>query len=95
MSCREFRGPVLDGTEHWTSQVQGRTCPVSGSRSEGIVNLAGTSHLHNLKLHSQRQSRRLDVADQLSGAYEAGIRQDGHSGDVWNRVLEELQRFAR
>src|SRR5262245_29216283 len=94
MSGREFRDAGSVTHQHWASDDQ--SCPrlVSGHRGKGTIKLVGDSRLHKLKLHAQRPSGTLRLAELLLYAQEARIPEYGHSGEARNRLCEELQSFA-
>src|SRR4029453_2017954 len=64
----------------------------SGHRSKSTVELIGTPGLQELKLHSHRPGRDLFYRERVGRI--ARVREDRHTADLGNSLLEQLQPFA-
>src|SRR5262249_60409450 len=64
-------------------------------RREGTIELVGTSGLQELKLHSQRLGRGLDVFYRERVARIGRVRQNRHTADRGDDLLEQFQLFAK
>src|SRR6266542_4539326 len=65
-----------------------------GHRRECAVELVGTSDLQELKLHSQRPGRDVHVSYCERLDWIGRVREDRHTADLGDGLLEQLQLFA-
>ena len=65
-----------------------------GHRRECAVELVRTSSLQELKLHSQRPGRDVHFSDRELVVRIGRVREDGHTADLGDGFLEQLQLFG-
>src|SRR5499426_197747 len=99
--CRRQAAPGCEVCEPCSVAVEYRVghyeeCShtLCGHRRECAVELGGTSGLQELKLHSQRPSRDGHFSDRERVVRIGRVREDGHTADLGDGLLEQLQLFG-
>ena len=88
---RQRRDPSFVRSKEGSWQQEERASALSGCGVECALELVRTSHLHELQLHPQRRGRCLHLCQIECQA--TGSDEDGHTGDSWNRLLQQLQQL--
>ena len=100
VSCRqaapgcEVCEPCSVVTEYRVGQDEERFHALFGHRRECAVELVRTSSLQELKLHSQRPGRDVHFSYRELVVRIGRVREDGHTADLGDRLLEQLQLFG-
>ena len=89
-ACEPFSVKKKDCVGHYDESLDA----LLDHRREGAVELAGTSDLQELKLHSQRSSRDLHLSYHDRVARVGRVREDRDKADLRDGLLEQLQPFA-
>src|SRR5499426_3154954 len=100
---KDRRQPVLSreicescsvGTERWICHDEERAHALLGQGRERAVELRWPPRLQELKLQPQRPRRALDVAYGHRSGGAVRVREDGHTPNLRDGFLEQLQVFA-
>src|SRR5947207_14888748 len=73
---------------------QKRLRPLAGHCGEGALELLRTSCLHVLKANVQRSGGSFHVSHLKSKRWVCRVREDCHSGSVWDGLLQNVQVLA-
>src|SRR5580700_11928241 len=78
--------------DKWGGQHEQSTCTVSTRRNKGIVKIGGRPNLYNLQRHLERfRCARKRVFLHCRSGW---IPKDGDAGELWDRLLQQLQPFG-
>src|SRR4029453_14938770 len=93
-SCCEVGELCSVEDEHRICHYEEGSHALFGHRRERAVELVGTSDLQELKLHSQRPGRDVQVSYRERLDRIGRVRGDRHTADLGDGLLEQLQLFA-
>src|SRR5262249_61568447 len=90
----EVREPCPGAVEYHVGHYEEGSHALFRHRRECAVELVRTSSLQELKLHSQRPGRDVHFSYRELVVRIGWVREDGHTADLWDGLLEQLQLFG-
>src|SRR5262249_8260669 len=92
--CCEVCEPCSVAVEYRIGHYEEGPHALFGHRRECAVELVRTSALQKEKLHSQRPGRDVHFSDRELVVRIVRVREDGHTADLGDGLLEQLQLFG-